>query len=72
MKVWCIICIVGRIFAAITNFVIGFYPMAILSIVGTAFYAWLLMGKKCLALFLIMAKVTVGVLMNIANPGSSN
>jgi len=46
--------------------------MAILNIVGTAFYAWLLMGKKCLALFLIMSKVTVGVLMNIANPGSSN
>jgi len=66
IKVWSVLCIAAGSLTAILNLVSGNYLMAITGIIFPVCYIWLLIGKKRLAFFLIVAVATVGCALNIA------
>ena len=66
IKVWSILCIVSGTLTAIINIVSGNFLLAITGIAILASYTWLLIGKKRLAFFLIIAAAAVGFILNIA------
>jgi len=66
IKVWSILCIVSGTLTAIINIVSGNFLLAITGIAILASYTWLLIGKKRLAFFLIMAVAAVVFILNIA------
>jgi len=66
IKVWSILCIVSGTLTAIFNLVSGNYLLVITGIFLLASYAWLLIGKKRLAFFLVIAAAAVGFILNIA------
>lgn len=66
IKVWCVICIVAGFCSVILNLVNGYLTMAIIGCVFPACYAWLLIGKKRFAFFLIVIGAAAIFIINVA------
>lgn len=66
IKVWSILCIVAGVFGAISNFALGAIVMAIVGLAVPGLYIWLLIGKKRLTFYLIIAAVAIIFVLNIA------
>lgn len=65
IKIWCIISILGSSLSTIVNLYVGIYSVAAICAATVLLYVWLLLSKKRIAFYLILAVAIVRVVIGL-------
>ena len=65
IKIWSIICIVLSLITAVVNCTLGFFDLAAIGVACVLAYVWLLVQKRKIAFYSIVALVLIIMVLNV-------